>query len=90
MAYFWKTNDLFSLFPASNTVVSLYLCLKVLFLQESVKGLNFIRGSVCLAGKDGSLTVSEARVLLLAVRGAVGVTRAHVTPSFDLSACKLS
>lgn len=55
-----------------------------------MKDLNFIRGSVCLAGKDGSLTVSEARVLLLAVRGAVGVARAHVTPSFDLSACKLS
>lgn len=53
-----------------------------------MKGLNFIRGSVCVAGKAGSFTVTEARVLLLAVRGAVGVTQAPVTPSFDLSACK--
>lgn len=51
-------------------------------------GLDFIRGSVCLAGKDRSFTVSEARVLLLAVKVAVGVTQALVTPSFDLSACK--
>lgn len=49
-----------------------------------MKGLNFSRGAVCLAGKDGSSTVSEGRVLLLAV----GVTQAPVTPSFDLSACK--
>lgn len=53
-----------------------------------MKGLNFIGGAVCLAGKDGSSAVSEARLLLLAVGGAVGVTQAPVTPSFDFSACK--
>ena len=53
-----------------------------------MKGFNFIRGSVWLAGKTRSFTVSEARVLLLALEEATGVTQAPVTAQLDLSACK--
>lgn len=53
-----------------------------------MKGLNFIRGSVWLVGKNRSFTVSEARVLLLALEEAVGVTQAPVAPQLELSALK--